>query len=190
MNQVTRRAAFAAILLAAISTVTLVLRAVAPQAPSNMWVATGDLSVARAGAAGTLLLNGQVLVTGGVSGAAVTSSTELYDALGGAFFPGPSMQAERTNHTATLLADGRVLVTGGADTGGNVTSSAEIYDPAGGSWSLAAGAMSEARRGHTATLLPDGRVLIAGGDNGGQASNTLELFDPSTGACSARSRVR
>src|SRR5262245_60802265 len=125
----TKLKSFGLFLLAAILAVGLgqLLKAAVPQVASNASQPTADMTQPRAGASATLLSDGRVLVTGGVSGAAVTSSTEVYDAFGAAFYSAASMQSERTNHTATLLADGRVLVTGGAETGGNITSSAEIF---------------------------------------------------------------
>jgi len=41
------------------------------------------------------------------------------------------------------------------------------------------GSMLYARSYHQAALLPSGKVLLAGGS--GDASNTAEVFDPSTG---------
>ena len=50
---------------------------------------------------------------------------------------------------------------------------------------LPTNSMSFARGTHTATLLQDGRLLIAGGDDGGgrldAITDTVELYDPSTG---------
>src|SRR5438477_12567138 len=46
--------------------------------------------------------------------------------------------------------------------------------------------MGTAREDHTATLLLNGKVLIAGGRGiGADPTNTVELYDPSTGAWTA-----
>jgi N-acetylneuraminic acid mutarotase len=93
----------------------------------------------------------------------------------------------RYGHTATLLPDGRVLVAGGTGSGGGVLSSAELYDPATGSWS-ATGSLNRGRYHHTATLLQNGKVLVAGGfataETRFDLTDTVELYDPATGAWS------
>jgi hypothetical protein len=129
----------------------------------------------------TLLSDGRVLITGGMTGGGAVASAELYDPKTGTFSATGSMATSRYGHTATLLSDGRVLIAGGWNGGGNVAS-AELYDPKSGIFS-STGSMATARYGHTATLLSDGRVLIAGGVNryGGYASS-VELYDPKTGA--------
>jgi hypothetical protein len=129
----------------------------------------------------TLLLNGTVLVAGGM-----TNIADLYEPITGIWSPTqtPShivttMITDRTAHTATLLANGNVLVAGGSGAGG-VRSSAELYDPVAGSWTLT-GSMITARDLHTATLLPNtaatcGKVLVAAGENGGGVLDTSELY--------------
>jgi hypothetical protein len=62
----------------------------------------------------TLLPDGNVLVTGGVS---APTSAEVYDAIGGGFGAGSTMTTGRWHHTATLLQDGKVLIAGGDTTG-------------------------------------------------------------------------
>lgn len=101
----------------------------------------------------------------------------------------------RVGHTVTLLNDGRVLIAGGAILNKNgdfvapedlsaVYDSAEIYDPNTGLFAPIPGAMSQARAFHTATKMDDGRIALVGGftDTAGTASNTIEIFDPSTSA--------
>ena len=145
--------------------------------PSNTWVATGDLTQARAGAASTLLYDGHVLVTGGLDGSgAATASVERYAPDGGAFLSTPAMSTPRANHTSSLLPDGRVLVAGGVDASGQALASAETYDPTTNSWTPAS-PLNVARQGHTATALYDGRIVIAGGDAASAAIASIEIFD-------------
>jgi hypothetical protein len=152
---------------------------------------TGSMSIPRTAHTASLLLSGQVLITGGVGGsgsvALAQASTELYDSATGRFRPAGSMTRARAQAAATVLADGQVLVTGGGDgLSGVPTSSVEIYDPKTTRFH-AAGSLSMARTAHSATFLLDGRVLVCGGDDqptqtpAGAYVTTAELYDPVSG---------
>ncbi len=143
---------------------------------------TGRMATARAVHAATLLSNGKVLITGGMEGNDVyTSSAEIYDPATGAFVAAGNMSQSRAGHSATRLPDGKVLIVGGSNT--EWLASAEIYNPAAGAFA-STGSMSIRRGGFTATLLPNGKVLIAGGYNENlQAS--AEIYDPPTGRFTA-----
>src|SRR5260370_33055374 len=76
--------------------------------------ATGSLNVGRFQHTATLLLDGRILVTGGLNGGGTsTATTEIYDPSLQRWTMAPSMRHARSQHTATLLSDGRVLVAGG-----------------------------------------------------------------------------
>ena len=141
----------------------------------------------------TLLSNGKVLLTGGISAyisaysanAPGLATAELYDPSAGTFTATGDMTAPRASHTATLLSDGKVLITGGyssiaGDAFTGATATAELYDPNTGTFSLT-GQMSAARFWHSATLLNNGKVLVAGGYPY-PPTGTAELYDPLTGA--------
>src|SRR5205823_4106723 len=113
-----------------------------PTHAPGKWKATGDLGTARFSHTSTLLLNGQVLVAGGVGSDLLTSlaSAELYDPATGVWTATGSMHSPRESHMATLLPNGQVLVANGQ--------TAELYDPASGVWA-ATGRMTTSRSGHT-----------------------------------------
>lgn len=93
------------------------------------------------------------------------------------------LNAQRANHTATLLPSGKVLLAGGVNRSG-VMASSELYDPETKRWT-ASGVMNQARNLHTATLLLDGTVLAAGGFRTGTstgATSSAEIYYPDSGA--------
>ena len=124
----------------------------------------------------TLLMDGRVLVTGGLDlEFNALSSVEVYDPASGTWSASSAMFEARRDHTATLLPDGRVLIAGGHGLENEIHASAELFDPSNHTWT-SAGDMSEARLRHTATLLQDDRVLLVGGP-----SSTAEIYDPASG---------
>ena len=132
----------------------------------------------------TLLVNGKVLLAGGLTNfrSGYISYTYLYDPASQSFQTTGSLVAIRGYHSATLLPNGLVLIAGGySGTPETDFASAELYDPGSGTFAKT-GAMTRPRANHTATLLRDGRVLMVGGellsgDPGGPAS-TAELYVP------------
>ncbi len=167
--------------------------------------ATGSMQTPRENHTATLLADGRVLITGGITGprlnamtgvtlaafrladtsANVLKTAEVYDPATGTFSPTGSMSSIRDEHTATLLADGRVLVVGGGGEGYTSVSSADLYDPSTGTFSKT-GSMKSGRYLHTATLLEDGRVLVTGGRSPQDSVYTAaEMYDPATGKFSS-----
>lgn len=134
----------------------------------------GRMSRARSWHTATLLSDGQVLLAGGKSGLADTTTAELFDPVSGAFVATGSLLHPRDYGTsAILLPSGKVLVTGGGST------AVEIYDP-----SLRAfaevGTLAFANY-RSATLLADGRVLFAGGLSASGGAAATMLYDPVKG---------
>ena len=109
-------------LTAAFVLVILLFLMTLPQtaAAAGTWTATGSLVTGRYGHTATLLLDGKVLVAGGIG---ALTSAELYDPATGIWTTTGSLNHGRANHTATLLNNGKVLVAGGGPL------KAEIYDP-------------------------------------------------------------
>jgi WD40 repeat protein len=148
---------------------------------------TSSMHLARACHTATRLLDGRVLVAGGIERDGVFfDSAELYDPATGTFEATGRMTTARACHTATLLPDGKVLIAGGSTR--QWLSSAEIFDPVTGAFTPT-GEMSVARGGATATLLPDGKVLIAGGSDGSLHASA-EVYDAETGTFSATGEMR
>jgi hypothetical protein len=135
----------------------------------------------RSGHTATLLLDGKVLIAGGMRrNQDFYRSAELYDPATGRFRPTGEMNLARVGPAAILLRSGKVLIVGGY-IGHGCTDSAELYDP--GSEKFTAIAKMTVRRGRpSAVLLANGDVLITGGADhdtpGGIAA--AELFHPGT----------
>jgi hypothetical protein len=152
--------------------------------PPGTFTNTGAMGTARSEHTATLLLSGEVLVTGDYDSGGNLAAAELYDPATGLFRATGAMTTARAGHTAILLRTPRrpgwkILVVGGWNND-SVLASAEVYDSATGRFS-ATGAMATARAGHTATLLPSGQVLITGGWNYSGNLAAAEVYDPATG---------
>jgi hypothetical protein len=166
---------------------------------------TGSMHTPRESHTSTLLADGRVLITGGITGPAASGSAgvtlaafrlaetsanvlktaEIYDPATGTFSKTGSMSSIRDQHTATLLKDGRVLVVGGGGEGYSSVSSADLFDPTTRTFSRT-GSMKVGRWLQTATLLKDGRVLVTGGRSPNDSVYaSAELYDPATGRFSS-----
>ena len=143
-------------------------------------VPTNNMTAPRSGHTATLLLNGQVLIAGGMERNGVFyRSAELYDpAIGNFSLTKGNMSTQRVGHSATLLPSGKVLIAGGWSKEG-LLATAEIYDPNTALFTPT-GSMSVARGDFTATLLTDGRVLVAGGFNSTGTIRANEIYDPTS----------
>lgn len=147
---------------------------------------TGSMIHGRKADVAVALLDGRVLVAGGVVDEdldyVLRRTSEVYTATNGTFALSGSMGTDRESPTATVLPNGEVLVAGGwSDTVPGPIASAELYHPETGTFT-AANPMTTARYFPTATLLPNGKVLIAGGgimgltDAQQHVQSTAELY--------------
>jgi hypothetical protein len=158
--------------------------------PPASFASTGNMTMPRSGHTATLLISGEVLVTGGANGNA-DASAELYTPGNpGSFSPTKGNMTEaRIGHAAALLKlaaptapnYGKVLIVSTSAMGPSDTT-AELYDPASSTFAKT-GSMNHPRTGPTATLLNTGKVLIVGG-NTTSGDQTAELYDPATGTFS------
>lgn len=161
-----------------------------------------SMAVSRALHTGTTLLDGRVLLAGGVVGTTgtVSASCELYDPVTNTFSLAAPMNSVRAGHAATRLADGRVLVVGGNTTYaggtaaiGNILNSAlrtgEVYDPATNTWTPVQNLMQSRRLLPGLVTLDDGRAIAISGLSGatsffGQAipnwTSSCDYYDPQT----------
>ena len=163
------------------------------------WVAVESLNKPRTGFVAVTLVDGRVLVTGGLNQGTVAtgpdvdpawscegsdqqsfSSTYVYDPGSGAWVKAGLLGVARTSPAAALLPDGRVLVAGGyfyqkPDYG---SSSSPLVVAAAGGPALA---------GITAVFAPRADVEVP---PHGYALATAELFDPATGTWSATGSLR
>ena len=134
-----------------------------------------------------LLINGQVLLAGGVGAGGESASTlasaEIFDPRKRSFTPTSPMSTPRLGAASVRLRDGRVFVAGGEDETKKSVSSVELYDPKRGLWRYT-GSMFVDRVNPSATLLSNGKVLIVGGYQGDSACCALssaEVYDPKKG---------
>jgi N-acetylneuraminic acid mutarotase len=157
---------------------------------TRVWSRSGLMNTARAGPAATLLLDGLVLVAGGLyldgSQRQVLDGSELWDPRSGTWSRTGRLAEARHGASAVTLGDGRVLVVGGVDNDSPVEqASTEVYDPKSREWA-SAGTLATARRGFVLVALADGGALVAGGLAADSFTRlaSVERFDPVSDAWS------
>ena len=146
---------------------------------SQVSTLTGAMNFPRRGHQATLLLSGDVLVSGGVdSNGNLVGPAEIYHPGSGTWTITGTMNNPRTEHTAILLPSGNVLVAGGATLTASLTS-AELYQPGSGTWALTT---SNNVGGSVSVALPGGKVLVVGISSGSlmNAFTASQIFDPAT----------
>lgn len=145
-----------------------------------------NLNRARAAHSATRLLDGKVVIIGGMERNGVFyDEAEVFDPTKNTFTKLPNkMIKKRVSHSATLLKDGRVLIVGGWSNRKTPENTVEIYDPKTRKFTSIENTKFR-RSGHSSTLLENGKVLIAGGNDGSSNLSEAELFDPDTNSFSS-----
>ena len=164
----------------------------------------GLMVSSRALHAATLLLDGRVLLSGGIGDVLGngTASCEVFDPATNTFLPVAGMGAARAGHAATRLLDGRVLVVGGLPSfvGGTTNLQAvlnasldtgEVYDPVANTWTPVANAMSSRRFLPSLETLANGTSLAISGISGASSlfGQAIPNFTATTDAYSAISNT-
>lgn len=137
----------------------------------SSWFTVSNMTTTRAEHGQSTLLDGRVLVTGGVPDAhspewSAVRSTEFFDPRAVTWRGGAQMIQNRCGHGQSTLLDGRVLVTGGflhsVPRSGEALDSAEVFDPRRQQW-FAVANLPIPLGHHAQSTLRDGRVLLTGG---------------------------
>jgi len=130
-------------------------------------------------ATATLLRDGRVLVTGGMSGGVAYNVADVYSPSTGTWQATGAMHVGRWLAAATVLSDGTVLVAGGEPTlMGTPGATTEMYRPASNTWTNGP-SMTQPRQSETATILPDGTVLVVGGYTAASGYlSSAEIYTP------------
>jgi hypothetical protein len=157
------------------------------EAVDGQFVQLADLAATRWSAAAVPLVDGRVLLAGGVWIAGYgLRDAEIFDPATATWSQTGDMLLPRFGMGMTRLNDGRVIVIGGV-AGTDCASKGfsdltEIWDPATGLFTTSETmTMIEPRVAAAVITLNDGRVLAAGGwDRCGTIYGSAELFDPVT----------
>jgi uncharacterized repeat protein (TIGR01451 family) len=138
----------------------------------NQFIATASLQYPRSVYGGVQLLDGRILIAGGLGSG---QTAEYFDTNSLTYTA--ITNTMRTGHwfcTANRLPDGKVLVTG-------FSQQTDVFNPTNNSFCRAVDALA-GRLYYTATTLQDGTVLIVGGqaanNQSGPALATTEIYDP------------
>lgn len=149
----------------------------------TIWSALPSGTVIHAVPKATMLKDGRILLTGGVTFRqpniyTLSKSAQIFDPKTGKTEKVADMNFGRSNHAATLLKDGKVLITGKD----NNIKKAELFDPATNEFTVIPNEMIYPRTNHITTLMNNGEVLLVGGalDKTNTYHNQAEIYNPET----------
>ena len=126
------------------------------------------------GSASVRLLDGDILITGGMTQHGALADAQLYDVASHSFERVAPMNVARAGHSATLLPNGDVVIAGGEKAPGAFVSTTEIYHSATRTFTRMA--EGEGRVGQSALIIDTGEVLMYGGDDG-KGRNCVFIYD-------------
>jgi len=151
-----------------------------PMLIDPVWTRSDDMRLGRRLHTATRLLDGRVLVAGGIDESnMLTNTVELYNPISGTWEDRASMPVATRSAAQVLLDDGRVLVTHGAPS----NAFAYLYNVTDNSWTEADPNRNmiggpNTRLGSRVVKLPNGQVLLTG--NFCCPGNEAHIYDPST----------
>ncbi len=153
---------------------------------TGQFSAVASMPESRTNARVALLPDGNIIVIGGYSSsiASTLNTAIIYNVTSNTWNSVSSqMQIGHGQGSALItLSDGRIMIAGGwVSAGGSLfgISQTDIYNPSTGQFTR--GPSLTLQRGDlTGHLLSDGKVVLIGGSDGSNASNSVDVFDPST----------
>jgi len=147
-----------------------------------VWTLSDDTTLGRSIHTATRLLDGRVLIAGGIDETyQVTNTAEIYDPLDRSWTTVAPMPSAIRSHAQALLHDGtgRVLITHGV--GGSIGRNAFLYDPTTDMWTPADPTRSQIGNvflGQRSVSLPNGQVMLTG--NHCCTGRECHIYDPTT----------
>lgn len=161
-------------------------------ADTGTWTSIGSLITPRDVHQAVRLVDGRVLVTGGLRadengtgeglGPRTLNSVEIIDGMSGAVSASAPMGQGRFGFALTVLRSGAVLAVGGyAGASGSLQSSGEVWSPATGAWTMLANELPEPIVDFALAPLGNGGALIIEGSipySGALGPNMTVAYDP------------
>lgn len=142
------------------------------------------MNAARKNAAGVVLPNGQILVTGGGDVDEALTSTELFNPVTFEWTPTGALTFGRRDHQMAYLSfSSTIMVLGGYSALNNTRASTEEYSIVTGTWSTG-GNLNDQRAEFGMSVLGGSAILVTGGFNTQQGDivlDTAELYDSGGG---------
>jgi hypothetical protein len=166
-----------------------ILLTLTPLAYAQSFVTSSAMTHARSLHTSTRLLDGRVVLAGGMNNSGVLDTVEIYNPVSNSWALAANLPEKRAYSEAVTLGNGRVLVVGGVGTRGDLLGSCLLYNPSNNTWSYT-GSLNQGRFVHQVVLMKDGKVLAVGGYDYSQILKSAEIYDPTTGLWSAAAPMR
>ncbi|MDQ1395488.1 MAG: hypothetical protein QOG64_747, partial [Acidimicrobiaceae bacterium] len=159
------------------------LATVAVQSTAGTWSTAAPMSVPRSDLAASRLLDGRIVVLGGVNGTSgIQSAVETYTPSSNSWLADTSLPAPTTDLGAATGRDGKIYAVGGFAGGTSYLNTTAVYTPAAapasGSWTTSPSTLAVGRSSLAVTTDQQGRIWAIGGRNIGGVTGAVEMFDP------------